>query len=136
MPLFYWLLDAAVVNSYLISKKSSNQQKSHKDFRVDLAWELVNSTDEAGRPSSKPLQEKVNRSRATENITISSKKKDQTVHFQIAGPRGACEWCRINICKLKIQTGIPYRVTSYCEYYNVPLCTVPERDCFRKYHLH
>ena len=35
MPLFFWLLDTAIINSYLILKKSGINI-SHKDFRIQL----------------------------------------------------------------------------------------------------
>jgi len=35
MPLFFWLLDTAIINSYLIFKKKDVNIK-HKDFRLEL----------------------------------------------------------------------------------------------------
>ncbi len=35
MPLFFWLLDTAIINSYLILKKNG-VNISHKDFRIQL----------------------------------------------------------------------------------------------------
>jgi hypothetical protein len=40
MPLFFWLLDTAIVNSYLILKKSG-KNINHKDFRLQLLWDLI-----------------------------------------------------------------------------------------------
>jgi hypothetical protein len=40
MPLFFWLLDTAIVNLYLIFKKSGENIK-HKDFRLQLVWNLI-----------------------------------------------------------------------------------------------
>ena len=38
MLLFFWLLDTAIINSYLILKKS-DINISHKDFRIQLVWD-------------------------------------------------------------------------------------------------
>src|SRR5436305_9466172 len=40
MPLFFWLLDTALVNSYLILKKI-NTNISQKDFRLQIVWDLI-----------------------------------------------------------------------------------------------
>lgn len=40
MPLFFWLLDTAIINSYLIFKKKDVNIK-HKDFRLELVWDLI-----------------------------------------------------------------------------------------------
>ncbi|CAG8826567.1 19583_t:CDS:1, partial [Cetraspora pellucida] len=42
MPLFFWLLDTSIVNSYLIFKKNGNII-NHKNFRIHLVWELINA---------------------------------------------------------------------------------------------
>src|SRR5438477_55219 len=40
MPLFFWLLDTAIINSYLILKKI-NTNISQKDFRLQIVWDLI-----------------------------------------------------------------------------------------------
>ena len=40
MLLFFWLLDTAIINSYLILKQS-NTNISQKDFRIQLVWDLI-----------------------------------------------------------------------------------------------
>jgi hypothetical protein len=40
MPLFFWLLNTAIVNSYLILKKSGKNIE-HKEFRLQLVWNLI-----------------------------------------------------------------------------------------------
>ncbi len=40
MLLFFWLLNTAIINSYLILKKSSINI-THKDFRIQLVWNLI-----------------------------------------------------------------------------------------------
>ncbi|GES80728.1 hypothetical protein RCL_jg90.t1 [Rhizophagus clarus] len=41
MPLFFWLLDTALINSYLILKKINANVNHQKDFRMQLAWDLI-----------------------------------------------------------------------------------------------
>ena len=40
MPLFFWLLDTTIINSYLILKQSDKNIKQ-KDFRVKLVQDLI-----------------------------------------------------------------------------------------------
>jgi hypothetical protein len=40
MPLFFWLLDTAVVNSYLVCK-AAGLKMSHSEFRLKLVWDLI-----------------------------------------------------------------------------------------------
>ncbi|KAJ0407397.1 hypothetical protein ATCC90586_000104 [Pythium insidiosum] len=46
IPLFEYLLDMgiAVVNSFMLYKAAEGAALSHKDFRLQLAWELITST--------------------------------------------------------------------------------------------
>ncbi len=45
LPLFFWALDAAIINAYIISKKifrtSRKPFQTHRRFRIQLAWNLV-----------------------------------------------------------------------------------------------
>src|SRR6266540_1953751 len=41
VPLFFWLLDTAIINSYLIFKLKNKNNESHKSFRLNLAWKLI-----------------------------------------------------------------------------------------------
>ena len=49
MSLFFWLLDTAIINSYLILKKS-DVNISHKDFRIQLVWDLIKAGLEENKP--------------------------------------------------------------------------------------
>ena len=40
MPLFFWLLDVAIVNSYLVHQKAGSTT-DQLSFRLGLAWDLV-----------------------------------------------------------------------------------------------
>ncbi|RHZ56126.1 hypothetical protein Glove_406g93 [Diversispora epigaea] len=42
MPLFFWLLDTAIINSYLILK-NSGENISRKEFQIKLIWDLIKS---------------------------------------------------------------------------------------------
>ena len=52
IPLFFWLLDTAIVNSYLILKKSGINISS-KDFRLQLVWNLVKAELEENQKQPK-----------------------------------------------------------------------------------
>ncbi len=49
MPLFFWLLDIAIINPYLILKKSG-VNISHKNFRIQLVWNLIKVELEENKP--------------------------------------------------------------------------------------
>jgi hypothetical protein len=40
MPLFFWLLDTAIINSYLVLK-NINENINQKDFRMQLIQDLI-----------------------------------------------------------------------------------------------
>ena len=40
MPLFFWILDTSIINSYIIGKKLGINQ-NHKSFRLELIQELI-----------------------------------------------------------------------------------------------
>lgn len=49
LPLFYWLLDTAIINAYLLacSTTASGRQKppvTHTDFRLEIAFQLIDSS--------------------------------------------------------------------------------------------
>ena len=54
-PLFFWLLDTSIINSYLICKKlgitKDHKSFNHKSFRMDLIRNLIK--DSANNNSSK-----------------------------------------------------------------------------------
>jgi Transposase IS4 len=41
MPLFFWLLDTAIINAYRIARTFGSTQEQ-KDFRLELVWDLIN----------------------------------------------------------------------------------------------
>ncbi len=49
MPLFFWLLDTVIINSYLILKKNGINI-SHKDFRIQLVQDLIKVGLEENQP--------------------------------------------------------------------------------------
>ena len=40
MPLFFWLLDTAIINSHLVYN-TAGSKVSHAEFRLRLAWDLI-----------------------------------------------------------------------------------------------
>ena len=41
LPLFFWLLDTSIINSYLICKIKNNENESYKKFRLNIVWKLI-----------------------------------------------------------------------------------------------
>ena len=59
MPLFFWLLDTAIINSYLILKKSGINI-SHKNFRIQLVQDLIKVRLEENQPHVLNTQSQIN----------------------------------------------------------------------------
>ncbi|CAG8848751.1 7022_t:CDS:2, partial [Racocetra persica] len=106
VPLFFWLLDTAIINSYLICKKL-NIAEEHKAFRLALIRDLI-------KDSLNPLK----RTTRSEDNNVQIIEKDNTnvnkkfrvsANFELPlcrlvgnshypeyreSDRGACLWCR------------------------------------------
>lgn len=52
MPLFFWILDTTIVNSYQIYKAQGGTL-SHKEFRINLAWSMATEGIQDDSPNIK-----------------------------------------------------------------------------------
>lgn len=103
MPLFFWLLDTTTVNSYLIFKKSG-KNISHKDFRLQLVWDLIKSSMEENKPNIwSNIEELIQKIKF---IEVDPLKKNQyiiikfelsplrlTPNRHLKEERSSCMWC-------------------------------------------
>ena len=76
-PLFFWILDTTLVNCFFLYQNVSDTKMSSRDFRINLAWSLIQETlnDEV---------KKTTRSQSS-NITFSnelSKKKKYCLRYK------------------------------------------------------
>ena len=40
-PLFYWVLETALINSLIIYRNTREKEIEHLDFRLEVAWGLI-----------------------------------------------------------------------------------------------
>jgi hypothetical protein len=149
LPLFYWLLDTALTNSYIIFKKvHTDKAMTLKDFRMHVAWSLLNagvlgdaagtwkrsrrSLDSLDAPTRQPAVYVTSKT-----IDISPKRYLPGVHFpKLVDGRVRCLWCRfkhrtsgeMSSDAAGAQTAV---VCAFCE---VPLCFNKKRNCFQEFH--
>ncbi|XP_066518900.1 piggyBac transposable element-derived protein 4 [Hoplias malabaricus] len=130
---FFHFIDIAIVNSFILHQQMAKINKetslTHKVFREKLLLELVNiskkPSDVAG-PSGQSEQEE-----PTAGPPAQPAKKEKCIpafySADATGGRRKCEMC-------KKEEGVQVKTPVYCKKCNVPLCLVPKRNCFAKWH--
>lgn len=137
MPLFYWLLDTALINSYRIMV-TSGSKLAHREFRHKLLWELVDMATEPQkklRGKAKKSKQPVKLPRVTKNFTLSNERFKKVPHLvEWRDEERACTWCAWKKQKgLNAGVNRPNRCRTWCSCCNLSLC-VNERNCFKEYH--
>ena len=141
MPLFFWLLDTAIINAYWITKTLGSIQE-HKEFRHELVWDLIsfaNDTDEIqlrNKPKKETKkEEKVETkwTRVTKNFELSDQRLESGYHFVVWKEQWeVCRWCSwlANKKKLDMDRKSPNRSNFWCVTCNVALCCNTNQNCF------
>ncbi|RUP43357.1 hypothetical protein BC936DRAFT_137299 [Jimgerdemannia flammicorona] len=152
VPLFFWLLDIAIVNSFLLYKKAkASDEITHSAFRLQLAWDLINLASSM----QLEIQHKMTRKRVrqqeddeqplSKNPRVTKNSTDFSPSRLILGDqhlpkfqdqRQACIWCRIlsKAGQIMIDKKCPPRSNIYCQTCKAVLCLTRERNCFAEYH--
>lgn len=151
MPLFFWLLDTAIINSYLILKKSG-VNISHKEFRLQLVWDLVKAGLEENQKQPKTrsnVEELTNKFKfiqvdptkrhqyVTSNFELPLERLSPDGHFpEWREARSSCIWCKYLTKKAqKKAEKDPPQSQLYCIKCNIALCCNKNRSsCFKDYH--
>lgn len=128
MRLFYFLLDAALVNSFILYNASNRKPKSQIDFRESVAKSLVAAYTSRKRP-------------ATDFMNVCHKKKRSINQEKPSGvadevrfsdgahlPQGLQQYKRCRYCSSKTNNKRSKIECSKCQ---VPLCITP---CFYMFH--
>ncbi|KAF9903016.1 hypothetical protein BX616_001743, partial [Lobosporangium transversale] len=68
LPLFFWLLDTSIVNSYITSLKEGFTH-TYWEFRRKLIWDLINSVRETTKTRSSSVK-KTQRQRVTKHFKL------------------------------------------------------------------
>ncbi|MGL6082107.1 MAG: hypothetical protein ACRC4N_06460, partial [Gammaproteobacteria bacterium] len=116
---FFHFVDIAVVNSFILHKYLCQSQSktplSHKEFRERLLSELAtqSSTSDAPEPS-------------TSATAAAEQCLPEYFGSDAASGRRVCALCKL--------AGLKIKTPMYCTKCNVPLCLVPSRNCFSKWH--
>lgn len=159
VPMFFWLLDTVIVNCYLIYK-NCNGNLDHKDFRVNLAWDLINSgwdekdgADVRGSrnlsrsPSGSPSRSNSrSNSRSTSknnsirtiyvrsNSSLPIERLEPGAHIPRFGDNRSCVWCRYKKKKEGESSTIKTKSVFYCSLCKVSLCIKNDKNCFEDFH--
>ena len=136
MPLFYWLLDVALVNSYLLffwatghfNSKGNPSTSSHKKFRLDV----INSLLEASKPVIDVIYVQKGDVLAHGRRILPTKQHTR----RPSGTRRSCYYCRM-IYKLAKRDGttppLIGRTYSYCRQCEYPIYKPPAK-CWERFH--
>jgi hypothetical protein len=146
LPLFFWLLDISLVNSFILAKLMG-QAKSPVEFRKKLLWELIDMAEikEAAILTQDPVQAQAQaqallpKTRVTKKSTADDlpatrlKNVYHPPHYN--SQRRTCIWCSF---KLKSNEGgkrLDALKTQFsCTLCNVYLCMNSDRNCFNDFH--
>ena len=115
--IMWFLFDVAITNSYILCKLHTDLKYTNsKDFRVDLAKELIGNYFGRKRPGRPPSQP--------------AKKRFCQAHYPTKGPKPRrCHYCY----KYKKER---HETLWYCKDCDIYLCHNGQDDCFYVYHTH
>ena len=140
LPLFFWILDTTVFNTYHIHKAQGGQD-THKDFRIKLAWDLIHEgaqgkkrTWQHHQGSGPKTPKRVYVTKSHETLPVSRLSPGCHPPVSVEG-RPSCILCHyranvLNDPNFKIKTPTMWK----CSKCNVPLCLSTARNCFNEYH--
>jgi hypothetical protein len=145
MPLFFWLLDTAIVNTYRITRTLGSAQEQ-KEFRHELVWDLIEIANDTGevqlrnglkREIREETKKETKRPKVTKNFELSNQRFIPGNHFtEWRERREACQWCTWLASKknLNLDRKTPHKSQLWCIMCNVPLCCNSNRNCFVSFH--
>jgi hypothetical protein len=130
-PLFFYGTDTMVINAYhIFSSMEDVPDISHKDFRMEVAWGLIN----AGPPPRIPPPATVPRPTVTQNTQLPAGRFTDSAHMpEHSENKKTCYLCRFNHKGEGISKSLP--LTRWgCSDCKVPLCLNDKRNCFADLH--
>lgn len=135
MPLFFWLLDITLVNSFKLAKLKG-WSGSQVAFREELLWSLVEMAEEKNGDDVDILVQSIKKIQITNDSTVddlpTARLKDG-YHLPIHNSgRKICAWCNWQ-AKGKEDKNIPRSFIS-CKLCNAYLCINKNRNCFADFH--
>jgi hypothetical protein len=133
-PIFFWILDVAIINAYCIAKLARQRQGlkpiTHLEFRKTLYKELFQQgqVESIVRKRDRDLQD------LEDSGQLAHGGEHQAIRIQ---PRKACHWCKIQAARAKARNHpIPnvQKTTFSCKACKVPLCRHDMRPCWAQFH--
>lgn len=123
IKLFYYMVDTAIVNSYILYKESCNKNKkkyiTHLEFRSRLTDELIGNFSCRKKCTSSPHEQR------------SKKKQKLSINHNFTGvdhmPKFIDKYRRCKMCSTKAKEKRSNMICSTCE---ITLC----KQCFEPYH--
>lgn len=123
IKLFYYMVDTAIVNSYILYKESCNKNKkkyiTHLEFRSRLTDELIGNFSCRKKSTTSPHEQ------------INKKKRKLSTNNNFTGvdhlPKFIDKYRRCKMCSTKVKEKRSNMICSLCE---VTLC----KKCFEPYH--
>jgi hypothetical protein len=122
-PLFYWLINVTIINSYRLylitmAQLYISKTYSYKEFRTYIYMSLFGFIIDAKLKHAKESLGGKRRYYST----------DSCIHYRVKIPQKSCSWC-LYIVQCKQIRGEEYkgsrvtRTRSACVFYKAPLCT-------------
>lgn len=143
-PLFYWALETAIINAFIIYRdEHAGKEMDHLDFRLDLAWALIERGGGVPRPQQSTKRNIDNletppfkRAKVTKNTKLPPSRVSPGSHLPIymGGARRDCFLCRWRRSLAGEVGKEPPKTRWKCTTCNEPLCQTPERNCFYDFH--
>lgn len=123
--IFFFLIDASIVNAYIINKVMGEKTLTMKDFRRQVIDGLIGNT----------LVRNINTTSTELSIPIKKKKPlqpncvrlSENAHQPVRTTRRRCAFCSTKKSD--------NRTNWKCSTCNVPLCLGKMKNCFQKYHI-
>jgi hypothetical protein len=128
-PLFYWLIDVACVNSYILYRLHTTEKPplSHLKFRQELARKLLSYSEKAQLQSLRV---------GLGGRRVFSPELQHLHYWERRSKKGTCAWCSYEARCRKVLgkevKGALKRPPGGCVFCDVPLCK--EGGCWRSYH--
>jgi hypothetical protein len=132
LPYFFWLLDSAIINSYLLWRweleanfigRRSEALRSHRTYREALIRGLAGPIDNIPSPYIRVMKgHKLRRPNSTQTPA--------NRHISSNGRRQQCYYCRYKRSKGETREVEVVKTKGFCTICQVPLC----RACFTIYH--
>jgi hypothetical protein len=141
MPLFFWLLDIVLVNSFQLAKLKG-WSGSQVAFREELLWGLVKITEKEEEEEEEDeeevdiqVQPSTKKLRVTKNFTIDNLPAARLKagnHFpNYNSDRKTCVWCSFQSNGNDWEA---FKTQVSCELCDVYLCFNKTRNCFKNFH--